>query len=95
MNQEHFFSEEVCVQDIIDLHDVIAIMLPYETPAQSVANFLYYKEMKLFANDFYYAKIENILNNKYEKLNEAYLKIAKWKEFLASFGYFISCIDSF
>lgn len=93
-NRNHMLSEEVCVQEPIDLHEAIAIMLPYETPSTKIRRFLQYQEYKMF-EDTYKDEISYLLSNMDELLKEVYLHIRKWQEELKSAGYDIPCINKF
>lgn len=94
-DRPHSLSEEVCVQEPIDLHEAIAIMLPYKTPATDIFSFLQYKEFQIFDDDDYDEEMKDILKNVDERLVIAYDKIKRWKDVLTDRGYFIPCINQF
>lgn len=93
-DRAHFLSEEVCVQEPLDLYSAIAIMLPYETPATFVSKLLMYKDCSfVFEAGFYNEKLEKILRDRKKLIDEIYLKINRYKELLDRFGYEIPCIN--
>ncbi len=95
MDRAHSLSEEVCVQEPIDLHDAIAIMLPYDTPATKIENFLQYKDFIRFDDDYYDNEIKQLLNDKDKMLLSIYKKINRWRKELDNCGYNIPCINRF
>lgn len=92
-NRSHMLSEEVCIQGSIDLHEAIALMLPYETPAITIGRFLKYYDLNIFDDDK--DKLDEVLKKREELWKVVYLKINRWKSELLNNGYNIPCINMF
>ena len=89
----HFLSEEICVKEPINLHDAVAVMLPYEAPSTTITRFLMYKEFQIFDDDYYDKEVKQILDNRDECLKSVYLKVDRWRSVLTNGGYYIPCIN--
>lgn len=102
--RNHSLSEEVCIQERIPLKDLIAISLPYPTPANTVASFLFWNERRniyFIEEDELFSslqkeeaiEVEKILENPEEKIKKAFAPIQKFRDCLEKHQTNIPCID--
>lgn len=102
--RNHSLSEEVCVQERIPLKDLIAISLPYTTPASTIATFLFCNEIRnsYFENDIEFLcsiqkeeaiEVMKILENPEAAIKPCFNIIQKFRDCLKSHRFDIPCID--
>lgn len=102
--RSHSLSEEVCIQERVPLKDIIAISLPYHTPASTIATFLFWNEVKSRyfenENEFFSSlekeeaiEAENVLKNPEEKIEKTFSLVQKFRDCLERHQCSIPCID--
>ncbi len=102
-NRNHSLSEEVCIQERVPLKDIIAISLPYHTPASTIATFIFCCEIGSKYNnelfDFFHPQpeevieVEKILENPEEEIEKPFSFIQKFRDCLERHQCSIPCID--